>query len=46
MATETTSPMTSSQFERLRIFLHALLFVFGFSLVFVIGWGGSLTALG
>lgn len=32
--------------ERLRVFLHALLFVLGFSLVFVIGWGGSVTALG
>ncbi len=32
--------------ERLRVFLHALLFVLGFSLVFVIGWGGSMTALG
>jgi cytochrome c-type biogenesis protein len=26
--------------------MHAFLFVFGFSLVFVIGWGGSVTALG
>ncbi len=32
--------------ERTRVFLHALLFVLGFSLVFVIGWGGSVTALG
>src|SRR5512134_2139364 len=46
MATETTSPLVSSQSERLRIFLHALLFVFGFSLVFVIGSGGPVTALG
>lgn len=37
--------MVSSN-ERLRIFFHALLFVSGFSLVFVIGWGGSITALG
>jgi len=44
MTTETT--LAPSQGERLRIFLHALLFVFGFSLVFVIGWGGSVTALG
>lgn len=43
---ETASPLVSSQSERLRIFLHAFLFVFGFSLVFVIGWGGSVTALG
>jgi cytochrome c-type biogenesis protein len=46
MATETASPMVSSRSDRLRIFLHAFLFVFGFSLVFVIGWGGSVTALG
>ena len=26
--------------------MHALLFVLGFSLVFVVGWGGSVTALG
>jgi cytochrome c-type biogenesis protein len=36
----------SAPSERLRILLHALLFVFGFSLVFVIGWGGSVTVLG
>jgi cytochrome c-type biogenesis protein len=46
MATETTSALTSSQKDRFRIFLHALLFVAGFSLVFIIGWGGSVTALG
>jgi len=45
MTTEATSPMISSN-DRIRIFLHALLFVFGFSVVFVIGWGGSVTALG
>ncbi len=39
----TTDPILN---ERLRVFLHALLFVIGFSLVFVIGWGGSVTALG
>lgn len=46
MVTETTSPLVSSHSDRLRIFLHALLFVFGFSLVFIIGWGGSVTVLG
>lgn len=46
MTTDTVSPPFPSQTERLKIFLHALLFVFGFSLVFVIGWGGSVTALG
>jgi len=46
MATESATPLVSSQSDRLRIFLHALLFVFGFSPVFVIGWGGSVTASG
>lgn len=32
--------------ERWQLFIHALLFVVGFSLVFVIGWGGSITVLG
>lgn len=31
---------------RLAVFTHAVLFVFGFSLVFVVGWGGAATALG
>jgi len=44
MAAETTSLVSSN--ERFKIFLHALLFVFGFSLVFIVGWGGSVTALG
>lgn len=32
--------------SRLNILLHAILFVLGFSLVFVIGWGGATTLLG
>lgn len=44
--TSTSSPPEPVFSERLRVFLHALLFVLGFSLVFVIGWGGSVTALG
>jgi cytochrome c-type biogenesis protein len=32
--------------SRMNILLHALLFVFGFTLVFVIGWGGATTILG
>jgi cytochrome c-type biogenesis protein len=32
--------------RRLIVFLHALLFVLGFSLVFIIGWGGAATLLG
>ncbi len=46
MTSETTGPLITSQNERLKIFLHALLFVFGFSLIFIVGWGGSVTALG
>ena len=45
MTTDTTSPTISSSY-RLNIFLHALLFVMGFSLVFIVGWGGSVTLLG
>ena len=46
MTTDTVNPRFPSQTERLKIFLHALLFVLGFSRVFVIGGGGSVTALG
>ena len=46
MATDTTAPIVRSQNDRLRIFLHALLFVAGFSLVFIVGWGGSATLVG
>jgi cytochrome c-type biogenesis protein len=35
-----------AQAERLHVFLHALWFVLGFSIVFVVGWGGAVTALG
>ena len=46
MATETATQLASSRSDRLRIFLHALLFVAGFSLVFIVGWGGSVTVVG
>ncbi len=39
-------PSAVTGLERMRIFLHALLFVLGFSIVFVVGWGGAVTALG
>jgi hypothetical protein len=39
-------PYPLSLAGRLNILLHALLFVIGFSLVFVIGWGGATTLLG
>ena len=32
--------------QRLATFLHGVLFVLGFSVVFVVGWGGTATALG
>jgi cytochrome c-type biogenesis protein len=32
--------------SRAHLFLHALVFVLGFSIVFVIGWGGAATILG
>ncbi|NQS91670.1 MAG: hypothetical protein HQ574_04610 [Chloroflexi bacterium] len=35
-----------SESGRWRIFSHAVIFVLGFSLVFIIGWGGSATILG
>jgi cytochrome c-type biogenesis protein len=46
MATDTATPLVSIENDRLKIFLHALLFVAGFSLVFIIGWGGSVTLVG
>lgn len=46
MTTDKTIPLASSLNERLRIFIHAFLFVVGFSFVFIIGWGGSVTLLG
>ena len=46
MSTEIATSLVSSRSDRFRIFMHALLFVFGFALVFVIGWGGSVTVLG
>ncbi len=32
--------------RRWEVFVHALLFVLGFSLIFTIGWGGAVTVLG
>ena len=32
--------------RRFTVLIHALIFVFGFSLVFVVGWGGAATLLG
>ena len=38
--------MNVTRSERIAILLHALLFVLGFSLVFIIGWGGAATLVG
>jgi cytochrome c-type biogenesis protein len=46
MSTNMANPLMQSQNERLKIFLHALLFVAGFSLMFIVGWGGSVTLVG
>jgi len=46
MTNERMLSIAPNRNERLRIFLHALLFVAGFSFVFIIGWGGSVTLLG
>ena len=46
MSTNAANPPVSLDNTRLRIFIHALLFVAGFSLVFIVGWGGSVTLLG
>ena len=46
VSTDTATPLMRSQNERLKVFLHALLFVAGFSLVFIVGWGGSVTLVG
>lgn len=42
-------PVRNASFSlagRMNILLHAILFVLGFTLVFVIGWGGAATILG
>lgn len=46
MAAQTTASAIPAQNDRLQVFLHAMLFVAGFSLVFVVGWGGSVTIVG
>lgn len=42
----TGSQTSQKNIGRVRVFIHALIFVFSFSLVFIIGWGGAATALG
>ena len=43
---QTVLPTAPTLSHRFTVFLHALLFVFGFSLIFVVGWGGAATVLG
>lgn len=43
---QTPVPQTSARSGRFTTFFHALLFVFGFSVTFVVGWGGAITVLG
>lgn len=42
----TTSTSSWALGERYTTFFHATLFVLGFSLIFVVGWGGAATILG
>lgn len=37
---------SASQTSRTATFVHALAFVFGFSLIFIVGWGGAATIFG
>lgn len=46
MQQSTAAPPRSSIEERYQTFFHAVLFVLGFSLVFVVGWGGAATIFG
>ena len=42
-----TTPLQAiSLNQRLTTFAHALAFVAGFSLIFIIGWGGTVTLAG
>ena len=45
--TQTTHGQKASGMRlRLNTFFHAVLFVLGFSVIFIVGWGGAATALG
>lgn len=41
-----TTPSLPSLSRRFQTFLHALAFVLGFSLIFIVGWGGAATVFG
>lgn len=42
----TSTASVAGPARRLTTFAHAVLFVLGFSLVFIVGWGGAATAVG
>ncbi|HBY97283.1 MAG: hypothetical protein M5U01_38155 [Ardenticatenaceae bacterium] len=46
LVSPTASTATASVTHRLTTFIHAVLFVLGFSTVFVLGWGGAATLVG
>lgn len=46
MTSAASQPVVDPQYQRVKILIHALLFVAGFSVVFIVGWGGSVTVLG
>lgn len=46
MAEPIAVPQSQIMPRRRQVFAHALLFVLGFSLIFVVGWGGAVTVLG
>jgi cytochrome c-type biogenesis protein len=46
LTAQSISENTNHPVERWRVFIHALIFVLGFSVVFIIGWGGTATLLG
>jgi cytochrome c-type biogenesis protein len=45
MEIESTEPIVNTTSAHI-VFVHALLFVLGFSLIFVVGWGGAATVMG
>lgn len=46
MQQSTAAPLHRTIRERYQTFFHATLFVLGFSIVFVVGWGGAATVFG
>ncbi len=46
MNSTVSSPVVTTFSKRFATFLHALAFVLGFSLIFIVGWGGAATLFG